>query len=95
MKLVLSSPRITEKGLRISGLGQYIFTVPADANKHQIAFAVESAFKVNVVRVNTIKYQPTKTRTGRKRLPALTKTYKKAIVTLKKGQTLPIFETKG
>ena len=95
MKIILSSPRITEKGLRLSADSQYIFTVPVDANKHQIALSVESAFKVDVVSVNTVKYQPTSIRTGRKRLPSMSKPFKKAIVTLKKGQTLPIFETKG
>ena len=70
-------------------LGQYTFEVFKDANKHQIAEAVEQTFKVTVRRVNVQNYRGKnkRTRSGR---PTVGSDYKKAIVTLKAGDKIEL-----
>lgn len=87
---VLKFVRLSEKSNKLSSLlGQYTFEVQKDANKHQIAEAVEQTFKVTVNRVNTmtIRGKNKKSRTGR---PSLGSDYKKAIVTLKAGDKIEL-----
>lgn len=82
--------RLTEKSNKLSSeLGQYTFEVAIGSNKHQIAEAVEKAFKVSVTRVNTAVYRGKnkKSRTGR---PSTTSDYKKAVVTLKAGDKIEL-----
>ena len=65
---VLKLVRLSEKSNQLSStLGQYTFEVYKDANKHQIAQAVEETFKVTVRRVNTmtIRGKNKRSRTGR------------------------------
>lgn len=87
---VLKLVRLTEKSNKLSSeLGQYTFEVFPDANKHAIAEAVEKTFKVTVTRVNTQNCggKNKKSRQGR---PSTTSEYKKAIVTLKKGDKIEL-----
>lgn len=87
---VLKLVRLTEKSNKLSSeLGQYTFEVSAGTNKHQIAEAVEKAFKVTVARVNTANYRGKnkRSRTGR---PSKTSDYKKAVVTLKAGDKIEL-----
>jgi large subunit ribosomal protein L23 len=82
--------RLTEKSNKLSSeLGQYTFEVAITSNKHQIAEAVEKAFKVSVTRVNTaiIRGKNKKSRQGR---PSMTANYKKAVVTLKAGDKIEL-----
>ena len=90
---VLKKPVINEKFAKLNQQGVYGFIVDKDANKIEIKKAVETMFGVNVDSVNTMisigknKNRSTKTRfiTGRK------SSYKKAIVTLAKGETIDIY----
>ena len=87
---VLKLVRLTEKSNKLSSeLGQYTFEVAITSNKHQIAEAVEKAFKVSVTRVNTavIRGKNKKSRQGR---PSMTSDYKKAVVTLKAGDKIEL-----
>jgi large subunit ribosomal protein L23 len=87
---VLKLVRLTEKSNKLSSeLGQYTFEVAIGTNKHQIAEAVEKAFKVSVTRVNTavIRGKNKKSRQGR---PSMTSDYKKAVVTLKAGDKIEL-----
>jgi large subunit ribosomal protein L23 len=87
---VLKLVRLTEKSNKLSSeLGQYTFEVAVSSNKHQIAEAVEKAFKVSVTRVNTavIRGKNKKSRQGR---PSMTSDYKKAVVTLKAGDKIEL-----
>ncbi len=87
---VLKLVRLTEKSNRLSSeLGQYTFEVASDANKHQIADAVEKTFKVSVTRVNTQNYRG-KNKKSRQGRPSTTSDYKKAIVTLKAGDKIEL-----
>jgi large subunit ribosomal protein L23 len=90
---VLKKPVINEKFAKLNQQGVYGFIVDKDANKIEIKKAVETMFGVNVDSVNTmitigkVKNRSTKTRfiSGRK------SSYKKAIVTLVKGETIDIY----
>lgn len=87
---VLKLVRLSEKSNRLSSeLGQYTFEVFKDANKHQIAEAVEQTFKVTVRRVNVQNYRGKnkRTRSGR---PTVGSDFKKAIVTLKAGDKIEL-----
>ena len=86
-------PVVSEKSTVLGEEGKYIFEVAPDANKIQIKAAVEEAFankKINVAAVN-ILHVPGKVR-RRGRSVGKTRSWKKAIVTLKSGQRLDLFE---
>ncbi len=84
-KFLIKNPIITEKATDLSALGKYIFLVEKGAAKPEIKKAVEGIYKVNVVDVQVINTRP-KPRKGR--FPGEKPGYRKAIVTLKKGQKL-------
>ena len=87
---VLRRPLITEKNTMLQVQGKYVFEVDAEANKPQIKQAVEKAFKVTVMAVNVMTV-PGKTKwVGRQMV--LTPSHKKAIVTLKAGDKIELFE---
>jgi large subunit ribosomal protein L23 len=69
---------------------KYIFEVSRGANKHQIKGAVEKAFNVEVIKVNVITVPGKMKRVGARR--GLTPWWKKAVVTLKEGDKIEIFE---
>jgi len=86
-------PVVSEKSTVLGEDGKYVFEVAPEANKIQIKAAVEEAFankKINVATVN-ILHVPGKTR-RRGRSVGKTRSWKKAIVTLKSGQRLDLFE---
>ena len=87
---VIVSPRITEKGTEMSAQHKYVFNVRPEANKLEIKAAVEQAFDVDVVAVNTINMRGKARRWGR--TLGRTAAWKKAIVTLEEGQTIDVFE---
>ncbi len=87
---VIVSPRITEKGTEMSVQHKYVFNVRPGVNKLEIKAAVEQAFDVDVVAVNTINMRGKVRRWGR--TLGRTAAWKKAIVTLEEGQTIDVFE---
>jgi len=95
MHNILIKPLVTEK---MTGLmekeNKYGFIVDYKTNKIEIAKAIEKKFDINVVAVNTIRYKgKTKTQfTKRGRFTGKTPRYKKAIISVKEGQTLDLFE---
>ena len=92
---VLISPLITEKMTNLTAdTGKYGFLVNPKANKIEIAKAIEKKFNVHVESVRTINH-PGKMKTQfRKagRYTGRTSKFKKALITLKKGETIEIFE---
>ncbi|MBV8684502.1 MAG: 50S ribosomal protein L23 [Caulobacteraceae bacterium] len=82
------APLITEKATQLSDQNKLVFKVALDATKEEIAQAVEELFKVNVVKVNTL-IQKGKTKRFRGR-PGQRSDIKKAIVTLREGQSIDI-----
>jgi len=87
---VLRRPLITEKNAMLQAQGKYVFEIAREANKQQIKQAVEKAFKVNVLAVNVMTVPGKRRRVGRQQV--LTQSWKKAIVTLKPGDKIGLFE---
>jgi large subunit ribosomal protein L23 len=95
MRQVLIKPLITEKmNFLVESYNKYGFVVDYNANKIQIAKAVEEKFEVKVYDVNTVRYEgKTKTQFRKSgRFSGKSARYKKAIVTLEKGQKIDLFE---
>ena len=82
------SPMVTEKSTNLSDQNKIVFKVPAGANKTNLKKNIEKIFKVNVLKVNTIT-KKSKNKVVRGRI-GIKKGYKKALVTLKKGQSIDL-----
>jgi len=84
----IKSPVITEKATGLSDQNKVVFKVNENASKLSIKKNIEKIFKVKVLKVNTIKKKSkvklVRGRTGTK------KGFKKAIITLKKGQSIDL-----
>ena len=81
-------PVVTEKSTNLSELNKITFKVPDGANKKNLKKNIEKIFKVNVTKINIInKQSKQKITRGRK---VKVQGYKKAIITLKKGQTIDL-----
>ncbi len=87
---VLRRPLITEKYTALQAQGKYAFEVTGGANKPQIKQAVEKAFNVKVTAVNVMTVAGKRRRLGTRQLPA--RPWKKAVVTLKEGDKISLFE---
>tara|TARA_B100001057_G_scaffold458909_1_gene508614 strand:+ start:530 stop:823 length:294 start_codon:yes stop_codon:yes gene_type:complete len=81
-------PIVTEKSTNLSEFNKIIFKVPQGANKKNLKKNIEKIFKVNVTKINIInKQNRTKITRGKK---IKVSGFKKAIITLKKGQTIDL-----
>tara|TARA_B100001939_G_scaffold4170_1_gene3975 strand:- start:1616 stop:1909 length:294 start_codon:yes stop_codon:yes gene_type:complete len=82
------APIVTEKSTNLSEQNKIVFKVPARANKKNLKTNIEKIFKVNVTKINIINKQTrTKVTRGKK---VKVKGFKKAIITLKKGQNIDL-----
>ena len=92
---IILRPVISEKSMDETQRGKYTFAVHDDANKHQIAAAVEELFKVTVLDVNVLTTKG-KAKQGRwrrrTRVIGRTSSWRKAVVTLKAGDKIEFFE---
>ena len=82
------SPTITEKATSLSEFNKIVFKVHKGASKNSIKKSIEKIFKVNVIKINTMNLKG-KSKIVRNRR-AYKSGYKKAIVTLKKGQSIDL-----
>ena len=84
----INSPNVNEKSTSLSEFNKVVFKVHKGASKNSIKKSIEKIFKVNVIKINTINLK------GKTKLVKNKKTYKsgykKAIVTLKKGQSIDL-----
>ena len=82
------SPNVTEKSTSLSEFNKVVFKVDKNANKKSIKKSIEKIFKVNVIKINTInmKRKVKLVRNKKSFKPG----YKKAIITLKKGQSIDL-----
>lgn len=87
---ILVKPLITEKAANLGMLNKYVFTVSLDANKIEIAKAVETVYGIKPVSVNVIRTEGKIVRRGK--YTGTRKDWKKAMVTLPKGKTINIYE---
>ena len=82
------SPMVTEKSTNLSEQNKIVFKVPTGANKINLKKNIEKIFKVNVTKINIInKQNRTKLTKGKK---VQVSGFKKAIITLKKGQSIDL-----
>jgi large subunit ribosomal protein L23 len=86
---VIRRPLITEKNTMVSVQDKYTFEVAPEATKPMIRRAVETLFKVDVTDVNTSRVHGKLRRVGKSR--GMTRSWKKAVVTLKAGQRIEAF----
>ena len=82
------SPNVTEKSTSLSEFNKVVFKVSKNANKKSIKKSIEKIFKVNVVKVNTVNIREKVKMVRNKK--AHKSGYKKAIITLKKGQSIDL-----
>jgi large subunit ribosomal protein L23 len=87
---VIIRPVVSEKTYVLSAANRYTFRVHADAHKTQIRQAVEALFDVHVVEVRTMSVKPKPKRRGI--TSGQTRAWKKAIVQLREGENIPIFQ---
>ena len=85
---IIIAPVVTEKSMLARQNNVYTFKVAKSATKDEIKNAIETAFKVEVKSVNTLNTKSKRRRVGK--YAGRTKTYKKAIVTLKDGSSIEI-----
>jgi len=85
---IILSPVITEKSTNLSGLNKITFKVSKTASKILIKKSIEKLYKVNVIKVNTLLSKD-RFKTVRGKI-AKKSGYKKAIITLKEGQSIDI-----
>jgi large subunit ribosomal protein L23 len=86
---VIIRPVVSEKSYVLSALNRYTFRVHPNAHKTQIRQAVQELFDVHVVEVRTLSVKSKPKRRGA--ISGRTRTWKKAIVQLREGESIPIF----
>src|SRR5215212_5703490 len=87
---VIIRPVVSEKSYVLAANDRYTFRVHPDAHKTQIRQAVEALFEVNVVEVRTMSVKSKPKRRGH--TSGRTRVWKKAIVQVRAGQTIPVFQ---
>jgi len=85
---IIIAPVITEKSAAQAESNVYTFKISKDANKIEIKKAIEEAFGVTVVKINTLITKAKDKRVGK--YTGKTKTFKKAFVTLKDGDKIEL-----
>lgn len=88
----IRKPLITEKAMKLTEKGQYVFEVSPDANKIELKKLIEQMFEVNIVSIRTVRIKgKIKSRlTRRGYMRGSTPLRKKAYVTLKAGQSIEL-----
>ena len=87
---VLLAPVVSEKSYSLIGEGKYVFRIHPDAHRTQVRQAVEQLFGVHVEGVNVLQVRPKPKRRGLTK--GIKPGWKKAIVQLREGETIEIFE---
>jgi large subunit ribosomal protein L23 len=82
------SPLVTEKSTNLSEQNKIVFKVPSTSNKKNLKKNIEKIFKVNVIKINIINKQNRLKLTRGKKVKV--SGFKKAIITLKKGQSIDL-----
>ncbi len=85
---IIIEPFFTEKASNLMQLNKYVFKVSKKANKNEVRKAVEGLYDVNVVRVNIVKNSAKPRRMGRREI--IKPGFKKAVVTIKQGQSIEL-----
>lgn len=89
---IILAPIITEKTMKDAALGKFSFKVAIQADKKRIKKAIEEKFNVNILAAWTMIVKGRKIRVGKRRNEVKLSPWKKAIVKVKKGQKISLFE---
>lgn len=93
---VIKKPIITEKSIGLANSqNTYTFLVDKNASKNQICSAIKEMYQVDIIKIRTIKAYTGKKKTGKKRLLTKDGLIKKAMITLKSGQSIDLFDLGG
>lgn len=92
LKSIIIKPIMSEKSLIMANHGQYSFYVQPNATKHQIKQAITTFFGSTPQSISTVTIRGIKKRVPGKRMYTVTPTKKKAVITLKKGDKIALFE---
>ncbi|MDD4271512.1 MAG: 50S ribosomal protein L23 [Patescibacteria group bacterium] len=87
---IIMKPLVTEKVSGLGALNKYVFAVAKNANKIEVAKAIKEIYGIKPIGVNVIRMSGKKTRYGR--ISGRRKDWKKAIITLPKGEAIKIYE---
>lgn len=87
---ILVKPLVSEKATFLGQYGQYIFEVTKKANKNEIAKAILDTYGVKPIKINIVNLRGKKVRYGR--IEGKTRARKKAIITLKPGEKIEVYE---
>lgn len=90
---VIISPVVSEKSYVLAAAGKYTFRIHPDAHKTHVRQAVEALFDVHVEDVRTISVRPKPKRRGTSR--GHTRSWRKAIVQVRSGESIPIYAGLG
>ncbi len=90
-QFLIKKPIVTEKSTMLHSFNQYVFMVKAGASSAEIKKMVKTIYQVDPVRVNIINVKPRFGRYGRTKTETRAG-FKKAIVTIKKGQTIDVIQ---
>ena len=94
-KKIIIKPLISEKSIAsVDSLNKYTFIVETNSNKIEISQEIEKTYGVKVTDVKTINYTGKIVAFGKKRVAGRRDNFKKAIVTLKKGDKISVFDIK-
>lgn len=95
MKQIIIKPIISEKSMKDTSSNRYTFLVALDAKKEEIKNEVKRLFNVMPLRVSTIVTKGRVKKVGARRVETMVTHTKKAIVQLKKGEKIAVFEAVG
>ena len=87
---IIVKPLVTEKVSGLGALNKYVFAVAKNTNKIEVAKAIKEIYGIKPVSVNVVRMMGKKARYGR--ISGKRKDWKKAIVTLPKGETIKVYE---
>lgn len=87
---VLIKPLITEKASSLGVLNKYVFAINPRMNKIEVKKAIRTIYGVDPVKVNILNFSGKKVKYGR--ISGQTKSWKKAVVTLKEGDKIEVYE---
>jgi large subunit ribosomal protein L23 len=92
---IIIKPVISEKSIEQSSANQYTFLVKKDASKKEIAKSIEAKFKVTVLETKVINVRGKRVRFGKSRKEGKRQDQRKAVVVLKPGQKIALFEVEN
>ena len=95
LQTIIIRPVITEKAMAAAAKGKFTFAVQKSASKEAIKRAIGNSFHVTVTGVQTTVIKGKRKRVGQRRTEVTDTVWKRAVVTLKKGEKLDMFEAAG